>query len=44
MAITAGFGWTSPGYVGAATAVAGLAIYAWAARSLSRRQRTCPAV
>ena len=44
MAITAGFGWTSTGYVGAATAVAGLAIYAWAARSLSRRQRTCPAV
>ena len=43
MAITAGFGWTSTGYVGAATAVAGLAIYTWAARSLSRRQRACPA-
>ncbi len=40
MAITAGFGWTSTGYVGAATAVAGLLIYAWARhderRSLER--------
>jgi DHA1 family inner membrane transport protein len=30
MAITAGFGWTSTGVVGAATAVGGLLIYAWA--------------
>ncbi len=33
MAITAGFGWTSTGYVGAATAVVGLMIYAWALRT-----------
>lgn len=33
MAISAGFGWTSTGYVGAAMAVAGLLIYAWAART-----------
>ena len=33
MAITAGYGWTSTGYVGAATAVAGLLIYAWASRT-----------
>lgn len=32
MAVTAGYGWTSTGYVGAATAVLGLAIYAWARR------------
>ena len=32
MAIGAGFGWTSTGYVGAATAVAGLLVYAWARR------------
>lgn len=30
MAITAGFGWTSTGYVGAATAIGGLLMYAWA--------------
>ena len=30
MAITAGYGWTSTGYVGAATAVVGLLIYVWA--------------
>ncbi|WP_051176112.1 MFS transporter [Luteimonas mephitis] len=30
MAISAGLGWTSTGYVGAATAVAGLLVYAWA--------------
>ncbi|HEY0503474.1 MAG TPA: MFS transporter [Lysobacter sp.] len=30
MAITAGYGWTSTGVVGAATAVLGLLIYAWA--------------
>ena len=33
MAITAGFGWTSTGYVGAATAVVGLMIYVWASRT-----------
>ena len=43
MAISAGFGWTSTGWVGASTAVAGLAIYAWAARTLSSRQ-PCPAL
>lgn len=35
MAITAGLGWTATGYVGAATAVAGLGIYVWA-RMLER--------
>ena len=30
LAITAGLGWTSTGYVGAATAAGGLLIYAWA--------------
>lgn len=30
MAISAGFGWTSTGYVGAATALGGLLVYAWA--------------
>ena len=33
MAITAGFGWTSTGYVGAATAAIGLLVYAWARRT-----------
>ena len=33
MAITAGYGWTSTGYVGAATAAVGLLIYAWASRT-----------
>jgi DHA1 family inner membrane transport protein len=33
MAIVAGYGWTSTGYVGAATAVAGLLIYAWASKT-----------
>jgi DHA1 family inner membrane transport protein len=32
MAISAGLGWTSTGYVGAATAIAGLLVYAWARR------------
>lgn len=32
MAISAGFGWTATGYVGAATAVIGLLVYAWARR------------
>ena len=42
MAITAGLGWTSTGHVGAATAVAGIAICLWAMRTLARRQ-ACPA-
>ncbi|MBD9370981.1 MFS transporter [Xanthomonas sp. XNM01] len=42
MAITAGWGWTSTGPVGAATAIAGLAIYVWASRTLQCRQ-ACPA-
>ncbi|WAC61962.1 MFS transporter [Pseudoxanthomonas sp. SL93] len=33
MAITAGYGWTSTGYVGAAMALAGLLIYLWARRT-----------
>ncbi len=40
MAITAGYGWTSTGYVGAATALVGLLVYAWARRTL---QGTSPA-
>ncbi len=36
MAITAGYGWTSTGVVGAITALAGLLIYAWA-RADARR-------
>lgn len=39
MAISAGFGWTSTGYVGAATALLGIAIYAWAAATLRRPAR-----
>ncbi|UNK56231.1 MFS transporter [Pseudoxanthomonas daejeonensis] len=42
MAISAGFGWTSTGWVGASTAVAGLGIYAWAARTRSQRLQACP--
>ncbi|MFL6588285.1 MAG: MFS transporter [Luteimonas sp.] len=38
IAISAGLGWTATGYVGAATAAAGLAIYAWARRAERRRQ------
>lgn len=34
MAITAGYGWTSTGVVGALTALGGLAIYAWARADL----------
>ncbi|HEX7802657.1 MAG TPA: MFS transporter [Pseudoxanthomonas sp.] len=33
MAIVAGYGWTSTGYVGAATAVVGLLIYVWASKT-----------
>ncbi|CAN7233527.1 MFS transporter [Pseudoxanthomonas sp. LjRoot168] len=43
MAITAGYGWTSTGYVGAAMAVAGLLLYLWAQRTL-RGRATTPAV
>jgi DHA1 family inner membrane transport protein len=42
MAISAGLGWTSTGYVGAATAVAGLLVYAWARRD-ARRNEACAA-
>lgn len=38
LAISAGFGWTSTGWVGAATAVVGLAIWAWAMRTQSARR------
>ncbi|HSD16358.1 MAG TPA: MFS transporter [Thermomonas sp.] len=45
MAITAGFGWTSTGPVGAATAIAGLLIYALAVRERRRAAaRACGAV
>lgn len=44
LAITAGWGWTSTGYVGAATALAGAAIWLWAAATLRpSRRETCPA-
>ena len=44
MAIGAGFGWTSTGYVGATTALIGALIYVWAAATLQRsRRETCPA-
>jgi DHA1 family inner membrane transport protein len=43
MAITAGYGWTSTGYVGAVTALGGLLIYAWARADL-RARRPVPAV
>ncbi|QNP39812.1 MFS transporter [Lysobacter solisilvae (ex Woo and Kim 2020)] len=39
MAITAGWGWTATGYVGAATAVGGLLVYALARRVEGRRER-----
>lgn len=38
LAIEAGFGWTSTGYVGAVTASLGLLLYAWARRSMLRRE------
>ena len=37
LAIGAGYGWTSTGYVGAAMALAGLVLYAWAAATLKAR-------
>jgi len=36
MAISAGWGWTSTGYVGAITALLGMLIYTWAATTLRR--------
>lgn len=42
IAISAGLGWTSTGHVGAATAAAGLLIYAWARRAERRRQLDAP--
>ncbi|MFT3755429.1 MAG: MFS transporter [Pseudoxanthomonas sp.] len=39
MAIAAGWGWTSTGYVGAGTAALGLLLYAWAARA--RKPAAC---
>ena len=38
MAIGAGFGWTSTGYVGALTALTGLVIFAWAVMTLRGRR------
>jgi DHA1 family inner membrane transport protein len=44
LAISAGWGWTSTGYVGAITALLGTAIYAWAAATLRRpRREACAA-
>jgi DHA1 family inner membrane transport protein len=36
MAITAGWGWTSTGYVGATTALLGVLVYVWAVSTLRR--------
>jgi DHA1 family inner membrane transport protein len=45
LAINAGLGWTSTGYVGATTALLGTMIYLWAATTLRRpRREACPAV
>lgn len=42
MAITAGYGWTSTGYVGAATAAGGLLLYLWARHDARRvREADC---
>lgn len=44
LAIGAGFGWTSTGYVGATTALLGALVYAWAATTLRRpRREACAA-
>lgn len=43
MAITAGYGWTSTGLVGAAMALVGLLIYAWAARMAKAPRRSLQA-
>ena len=44
MAITAGWGWTSTGYVGAATALGGLLVYALAVWQERRQQRRVLAI
>ncbi len=46
MAISAGLGWTSTGYVGATTALLGVLLYLWAAATLRRprREACCPAI
>jgi DHA1 family inner membrane transport protein len=41
LAISAGFGWTSTGYIGASTAVAGLLIFCWAWRLQQQRASSC---
>lgn len=43
LAIGAGWGWTSTGYVGAATAVGGLLVYAWARHCERRSTRAAVA-
>ncbi|MCY1538935.1 putative transporter AraJ [compost metagenome] len=43
LAITAGFGWTSTGYIGAATAVAGLLVFFWAWKVQEPGKETAPA-
>jgi DHA1 family inner membrane transport protein len=43
MAITAGWGWTSTGYVGATTALLGVMIYVWAAATLRQSREVCEA-
>ncbi len=44
LAISAGWGWTSTGYVGASTAVLGTLVYVWAAATLRRpRYQLCRA-
>ena len=44
MAITAGYGWTSTGYVGAATAIGGLLVYALVRRDLRGRDNAAETV
>ena len=43
LAIGAGLGWTSTGYIGAATAIGGLLLYAWARRIDRRAPTAAPA-
>lgn len=43
MAISAGWGWTSTGYVGAAMAALGLGVYAWARGTARARLQACAA-
>ena len=44
MAISAGWGWTSTGYVGAAMATLGLGVYAWARGTARARLQACAAL